>query len=349
MKLSSRLTSVCLIICLVTSQCMISGNAVDINNNITVVDVTKMEDCRITKGVDSSGQTIICMERTSTVPYSMAASDYSDTKDMLRKMNILDSTIDNLPEEDLHLYATTSYMYTVSSYLKTDGNGQTSIVSEDEALAAQSLEENLARGGLSYTNYTEDSYMFLCVSVANLDNAGELRFMVDAKWLTMPVYRLSDSLGISSTEATVSTNNFSAYTEYYAQTIVYGEVIKELTYDDTHKSIPVNKFQAPLTNGPYNGGGITFSLPNDDISAAYDIPETRVMRFHAHLRFNGHTTHPDIDTWYNVVGSYSHAKRQFQTNPSLSIDGKGMSGSIGLSMTPTDDRRNVLVEAHYVP
>lgn len=345
--------SVLLACAMLFSICTMNGFAAKVENAIDMVDYIETIDYHITKTVNSAGQLVNKMERTAIVPYSMKLSDYSSTKIMLHTMGMPNEIINNLSEEDLELYATTPTMYSICSYFKTTKDGQTSIVTESEALAAKSAEElRLSRSSIDdgETEGTyEDSYMFICTSITDIStnsDKGALRFSTAAEWLTMPNFRLTDMLGITAQECTVSKNGYKAYIQYIEKTIDNGKVISTRNYDDTYRDIPIKDFDAPIGNGTYNGGGITFGMPSNTSIAP--TLKTVCSNVQVYLQFNGHTAHPNQDTWFNVVGTYSHAKIQLDLNPSISFDPKPV-GSLSLTLTPSQEKRNTLFDAHYLP
>lgn len=335
-----------LLVCTILfSVCTVSGFAAKEESDVKNIETM---DYRITKTVNSLGQSVSKMERTASMPYSMESSDYSNTKVMLHTMGMTNEAINNLSEEDLELYATTPTMYSTCSYFKTDKDGQTSIVSESVALAAKSAEELRLSKSL-VDDIIRDSYMYVYTSVADISTSsdrGAFRYAAVAEWLTMPTVRLKDMLGVTAQESTVSRDGYMAYIQYIERTIDNGKVISTRGYEDTNRDIPIKDFDAPIGDGTYNGGGITFTMPSD--SSIAPTLKTVCSSVQVYLQFNGHTTHTNQETWFNVVGTYSHATIQLVVNPSISLDANPV-GSLSLTLTPGQEKRNTLIEAHYLP
>lgn len=316
----------------------------------TEYTTTTQNDSYVTQYTNEAGEIIRVMNRTATNSLSTMSLDYSHTKELLQAMGMSEGAINNLSAEDLALYARTQWMYSSTVYYKTDADGIVTVVSEDEALAASIAEKQAARGivGNGEGSLPNDDYMELTVTIADSGAGnGGIRITCDATWKKMPLFRGVDALGACAQNISITENTYSGYYQYNMITRENDVILAEKDYDSSWTSIPQSKFQLDsTTNGDFNGGGITFSLPQD---LTRGNVETKYTDFHVHMRYDGHVQQPTLPTYFNVVGSYTHARISLDPNPSLSIDGNGIAGSIGFGPRINVDRRNAYFEAHYLP
>ncbi len=101
-------------------------------------------------------------------------------------------------------------------------------------------------------------------------------------------------------------------------------------------------------NGNWYGSAGIFNLPNDPGGSG----GTSVMHtdLKAYYEYQGHVSEPNTESYFNTVGTYSHATIGLSVSPSISIDTSGSaSASIGLSIFADTDTRNAEREIHYIP
>ena len=72
----------------------------------------------------------------------------------------------------------------------------------------------------------------------------------------------------------------------------------------------------------------------------------------AHYQYEGHVTHPELESWFNSVGNYDHATIGINFNPSIEIEFEddvsaviGLADMLGRSIVS----RPAEIEIHYVP
>ena len=187
----------------------------------------------------------------------------------------------------------------------------------------------------------EDSYMKITHSAINQGN-GSYKFTVNATWLTMPFFRGYDSIGSCAMNGTVTPNTSSGKYWYTTKTYYLGKV----TSTPSGNITITNKSNA--VNGNWYGSAGIFNLPNDPGSSN----GTTVLHtdLKAYYEYKGHVSKPKAESYFNTVGTYSHATVGISFSPSISIDTTGTaSASIGLSLFADKDVRNAEREIHYRP
>lgn len=166
--------------------------------------------------------------------------------------------------------------------------------------------------------------------------------IVGATWLTMPFFRVYDSIGSCAMNGTVTPNTSSGKFWYTTKTFNMGNV----------SSIPSGNItitnRTNKTNGNWYGSAGIFNLPNDPGgSAGITVMHTDLK---AYYEYKGHVTQPTIASYFNTVGTYSHATIGLSVSPSISIDTSGTaSASISLSLFADTDVRNAEREIYHRP
>lgn len=158
----------------------------------------------------------------------------------------------------------------------------------------------------------------------------------------MPFFRGYDSIGACAMNGTITPNTSYGKYSYNTKTFNMGNVTTipsgDITITDKENAV----------NGNWYGSAGIFNLPNDPGGSG----GTSVMHtdFTAYYEYKGHVSQPNIESYFNTVGSYSHATLGLSTDPSISIDTSGTaSASIGLSLVSLTDVRNAEREIHYIP
>lgn len=165
-----------------------------------------------------NGETILCTGQSSP--------DRLRTKAVLSSLGMDNDFIDELSEEQLDEYAVSESIYVVTEYICTDSEGIKTTVSEEEALNASASVSPTAAppaddffdggGGNGYPVYYDimtDEYMKLTYVVSYRGNA-KYNFSVNAVWLTMPKYRLTDSLGCCAQGISIISETKSGWISY---------------------------------------------------------------------------------------------------------------------------------------
>ncbi len=325
-----------------------SALAIDTDKSVAEFDV----DDNISTRVDLNNRVIKELERTpdSIEAKKDAFEEYTETKELLLALGMEQDFIDKLSDEDLEQYATSPKMVATTSYVKTDSDGDITYLDESVALRESAVvhmaqletAEALLSGELMSTQAQktyQDSYMRVFYLVTYLGN-GKYKFSTDARWLTMPYFRGTDSLGACSQNATVLNNTRTGWYNYDIKTSTAGRI----TYSTGSQTIssPGN-----AVNGSWYGSAGYIKVPADSPPGGYGLSSYSNLK--AHYEFQGYVNYPKQDSWFNSVGSYCHATFKISYTPSLTISTKGTSAAIGLSISGSTDTRSSEVEIHHIP
>lgn len=259
--------------------------------------------------------------------------------------------IDGLSPETRATYAEAQEIVTTVSYIKDDGQGNMSYLSEEAALREVALKEvaiqRAASMGITAASDVsesfEDSYMRV-VHTAVHKGSGRYLFSTMATWLTMPTFRLKDAIGSCAPTLAIDNNTRSGWYSYRAVTNIFptGE------HTDGIIKNSITNVQNAI-NGDWYGSAGVFQLPNnyaDQYSSATYTELRAYYEFEAELRYR------DLATSFNSIGTYAHKRISVGIEPSVSIsfDGKpSASISLGVSLTSPEDRRSAELLIHYDP
>ena len=172
----------------------------------------------------------------------------------------------------------------------------------------------------------KDSYMKLthAVAIGNEDNNGTCIYTTTAEWLTMPMFRGTDSIGSCANNGSITHSANGHYS--YNTTII----------DQGVSSGPVNSGEKDMiriddasTDGWFGFAGY-FDLPNDLLATDrnYIVRHTNLT---AYLEFEGNVTNPELITNFNSNGSYYHTRIAIEFNPSIGFD-YGAEVTIGIHL-----------------
>lgn len=289
-----------------------------------------------------------------------STSDMDETKAMLLALGMNEEEIEAIPSETLHDFATGKEITVVTSHTKHNETTNTTIclpeetameeaaaLSEEQELYAIEKAQGICPAGEMPNNSTipgvfSDSYMRITHSFIN-QGGGSYKFIVSATWLTMPFFRGYDSIGSCAMNGTVTPNTSYGKFWYTIKRYDMGSVSTSKSGDITI----TNKTNA--VNGNWYGSAGIFNLPNDSSNAADNMSITHTD-LRAYYEYKGHVSKPNDESYFNTVGTYSHAIIKPVFNPSISIDTSGSaSASIGLGASITTDVRNAETEVHYKP
>lgn len=272
----------------------------------------------------------------------------SQTKAELLALGMPDSILSYLSQEDLIEYAIGNRIDVSIAYYRTDKDSNVSIVSEKEALAAVK-NDTIAPASISPDdqNETSDSYLRVWHAVEYLGD-GTYKFATAARWLVMPFFRMTDSLGSAAMNCTVLTDSESGFYSYDCiHSDASGNIVERLTNEDTKTNFGSRDFQEAI-EGTFYGTGAIFELPYDRLSQDEDCYV--YSDFNAYVEYLGAVTTPDSSANFNTKGTYDHTEQMLQFSPSLSIDQRGgFSGTIGLDAPFRTSPMTVKLDVAYRP
>lgn len=272
-------------------------------------------------------------------------------KKLLLALGMEQSFIDNLSNEDLEAYATSPKIVATTAYTKTDAVDDVTYLDEEDAVqgaeAVLAASANKVMSGQSQAarilaqDTYQDSYMRVFYCVAYLGN-GNYSFSTDARWLTMPYFRGTDSIGSCAQNGTVTDRTRNGYYEYDStETKNDGNPVKR----SYHTVMNSGSFKNAI-NGNFYGSAAVISLPNDTYSSQFSMVYSN---YKFHYEYTGHVNYPTMPSYFNTTGTYDHSTIGIDVSPSVSIDLKGPSGSIGLNTKSKTDTRSVNLEINYNP
>jgi len=114
--------------------------------------------------------------------------------------------------------------------------------------------------------------------------------------------------------------------------------MRALGITTTNPTVDFTNIQNKI-NGNWYGSAAVYNIPND--SYGYG---TYYSKLRTYFEYYGHAN----SSYFNSVGTYSHATIAIAFSPSVSIDtGGNVSASIGLSIFGDVDERSAEVEVIY--
>ena len=189
--------------------------------------------------------------------------------------------------------------------------------------------------GEKYVSNFKDDYMRITYIVAYLGDR-EYKFSMDAEWLTMPIFRFTDSFGAISMNMTVINDSRSGWYSY-------DESIYTLI-NTTENTIKCEIPQSNMYNavdGNWYGSACEVDLPSSTYS---DYTSISITNYKVHYEFNGHYN-GEVGTYFNTIASYDHAEISIKLSDSLNISTAGGSFGIGLSIILSHTKRSVEYES----
>lgn len=273
-------------------------------------------------------------------------------KSLLKDLGLRNSFISEMSDEDIAKVGQAESIVSTVTYTRTDLNGNVEIIDEQTALEATAsvygagdivTDDGIADmpGAEMYHGHSEDTYMELCFMVYYMGN-GLYHFTVDSTWLTTPLFRGWDSIGISSTHINIENSTRSGWFKYDTHHEASGllnsftneySLIVNFSYETSQANS--NGFISNCTNGIWNGSGATFDLPNNsyyfDSETFYSESQTH-SNFRAHFEFDGTIDLPATVVNFSALASYEHTTTKINITPSLEISSDGVNAVI-LSIT----------------
>lgn len=259
----------------------------------------------------------------------------------LLKLGLEPETINSLSEAEWEEIEGSPRILTITSYQKSDINGSRVSVTEKEAMSVTS----------TYVPPGSDEviteYLKLVVLVIQMGNdPGGFRVTASTRWLTMPLTRFTDSIGLCLQNFSITPNTVEGYYNFDIRTIYNytGQVIETPNISHTMSS---DDF---VYNGSSSSGlvgtGFAFTLPSD---GHYSMNSTICYDFYVQLTFRGHVNYPSLESYFNVYATYCHSKLVPTLTPGIDFISSGSSIGFGLGAGVNYDNTYAMVEMHYVP
>jgi hypothetical protein len=295
---------------------------------------------------------------TSIFSTNSTVNSVTKTKAILASLGMGEDFIDALSNEQLNEYANSEFLMATEAFIKTDAEGNSTFVTESEAQEGSrafvppgASEDDLNDPGdiPSWSETSTDEYMLLVFFVSYRGD-GVYHYSVDAEWLQIPQWFLTDSLGACMQNGTVinsSRTGWYSWKQYEEDDISTMFEVSQTLYgaDPNSGSCAFEN----TTNGNWTGSAASFSYPPHNLTdLLHDIV---VIDYKAHVEFDMVVSEPEEELYFNTVATYSHSTVTMGLNPSLSINLSG-GVSIGLvSVGLISHNRDVEFSEplHYIP
>lgn len=275
---------------------------------------------------------------------------YLETKAILLELGVDEESISLMNEKDLLRYTNAKSITTSTVYIKTDIDGNSIYIPEEEALDyikkkdlenttvgdAIILSANPAEGEAG-TDTSEDEYMKMTLIVTYMGGE-KYHFAIESVWLNMPTWRSTDSLGVCIQGHTVIEESCSGYIYYIHQ-------VKENIFTSSAERVTEGLLPSAFqqtTTGTWSGIAAVFNLKNNTIKHSYSSYKT-------HIEFETCVTYPDQTLNFNVIGTYHHSEFTVDIDGiSIGIDTSlNVSASIGITGHNNYTRRYVSTASPY--
>lgn len=302
---------------------------------------------RISETIDSNN-TIVRTYSPDNAAAESVSEDSIDSEELIKSvllaLGLEQDDIDMLSSDDLEDYLSSEYIVSSVSYSKTDNEtGEVEYVDEATALT-ESAEINNAKAtsflqGVSLNSNVSDvysdSYMRITY-VAAYQGDAEFKFTSVSKWITMPFFRGTDSVGMCTMNATVVPNSYSA-------TYTYSYRTSESTAQHvSSKTLSSSSFTKVL-NGNWYGVGVTFTLTSD-------TSNMEVVGCKLTASYNAHVTTPTLKSYFNTTATYTHTTLlSLFSDLTIEFSAYGLGAAVTMSGITTKDVRGVELEVHYEP
>lgn len=275
-------------------------------------------------------------------------TSHENIKKILRNLGMEDCFIDNLTDKDLEFYENSGSIVGKISYIKTDKNGVKKTISELEAnkdifriKKLNSLQRTLSHEQDTY----EDEYMRVFHMVSQYGSSSSFRYSTDARWLTMPFFRRTDSIGSCAQGISIEPRTLRGYYQYSVDYIYpFGRTehgFKHFNIDE--RDIYRDSYAS------FNGAAAKLTLPVDIYNNNTGGTSLVYSDYKVHFQYDARMQYPDQESYFDSIGTYDHLRIGIDFNPSLSIGAEGGSFSIGLGVSAGTDKRSVPLQIHYQP
>lgn len=247
--------------------------------------------------------------------------------------------ISDIPEDTLLESTDCEQIVATISHTKRDADGNVTYLTDAEmtevtAALAQKPED-------TYENLYSDEYMTVTHVVYYYGDA-LYKFTTNARWRIMPIWRRTDSIGSCAPDIAIDNDTRKGSIRYTSTTFLPDTnitMVKEVTETITDISNAVN--------GDWYGSAGSFNLPNDVHVPGQSLTHTD---FRAYYEYEAYIQYPELETYFNSVGTYAHTQIGIELEPSIAIDtGKNVSFAIAISTSKVDERRSAEMLLHYVP
>ncbi len=278
------------------------------------------------------------------------ADYYERIKALLSDLGMGDAFISEMSNEQLESFSNIESITGIVSYTKSDMEGNITYVSEEEASVCgapstggnQDIMDGGDGGSNVYTDEVVDSYMRLYYMVIYQGDA-LYKHIVTAEWLTNPLCRSYDTIGVCSKGLTVEAGSRYGWVSYVetTTTILGTNSEQKLNYFTT------SNFQQP-TNGDWYGAAAVFHLP---IIINTDTTHREATEIKAYFEYESRVRYPTLVTYFETAATYDHSIINLSVSPSVSISTEDLGVSIGISGNWITERRTAYFDESilYIP
>ena len=279
-----------------------------------------------------------------------ALSQHEQNIEIMKTLGFEEKTIEGMTAESIDLlFEDVVSFETQTVYMIVKEDGSTSIIGEDECLAATeaynaavSTAATTSSDNDGWGNWTdENGALRMTISCAYIDPAsmngqkGWYYFHTWYEWLIVPNYRLTDGMAIAVPGC--SWDTWGAYDAYYSSMYYNATDINgnNASYDATPKTTD------DLTITPDTGVYYSWKMSEDGSNTITYI------QFYIHAR--GQMLYPEQSMGVTAYISYVHTYAWLSINPTLEANlgwgNNGVTGGIYLKLNPTIGLR--ANEFHY--
>jgi len=257
--------------------------------------------------------------------------DEEETKALLIALGQSEENISNLSSEEIQSYANSLSITTMTMYAKYDKDGNMTYITREEALSeSQRINaEKLAciKAGITPHSDLDESVLSLEYDASDIGD-GYWKFVTNATWLSMPLWRSDDSIGSCAMGFAIDDLSRKGHYSYEIVTIKNGHSSVSKVDEDIEKKDFRNAVE-----GNWYGSAAILHLPKDS-----STPNTTIMcrNYSSHYEFIGRVHDFTTAKQFNCVGSYYHATIAISVNPSVSISTgtpPQVTASIGIDVT----------------
>ncbi len=266
--------------------------------------------------------------------------------------------IEALSAESLSMYSNAESITTTATYIRSDAEGNVTIIDEQTALSKSSdgnsraivLPDDLGEGmgpdpKYSKSSSTEDLYILFVVTYKG---SGLYHYSVDAEWLDTPMFRETDCIGMCAQDCAIIENSHSGWLSYRLSRRNSNNVV--FHYDDVKENFESQDFQ-DRDLATWSGSGVVFDL-YDDIPRTFACPITyEYSNFKIHYEFSGRIRNVSDEKYFNARASYEHTTVELAITPSVVLSQGNLETSIGFDIVNSSIRTIVKLDdpIHYVP
>ena len=292
--------------------------------------------------------------QTTSSTYSTRGTESTPSaEDILEAMGLEQSFIDNMRPETLAVIQNSDYITTTVSYTRTDAEGNTYYISEEQAnTEIEAIKANTSAttfANIEFQDFDEDEYMRVWHMVVHDTSStdGTHLFCTAGRWLKEPHFQSWDSVGSIAHE--IAYDDTSGY-GYYTADEVHTIGSSETTFDDYLYEVDSEYFSF-LKEGDWRGSAMIFEYPEDWGTSTYGVEYSDVK---AYYEFEGKIIQPEHITNFNSVGTYSHSRIILTATPTLTIgasstDGVYIDACIQLQAVAGHDDRSIVLLVQYNP